>query len=67
VVEGLCAEALIRPDEGEVVGQVLLASMAEIAGEAWTSEFEQAWSQAFRVVAGAMIEGAEAVELEAAA
>jgi len=41
--------------------------MAEIAGEAWTSEFEQAWSQAFRVVAGAMIEGAEAVELEAAA
>jgi hemoglobin-like flavoprotein len=56
-----------RPEHYPVVGQVLLASMAEIAGDAWTSEFDRAWNQAFGVVAGAMIEGAEAAELEAAA
>jgi hemoglobin-like flavoprotein len=47
--------------------QVLLASMAEIAGDAWTSDYEQAWTRAFGVVAGAMVEGAEAAALEAAA
>jgi hemoglobin-like flavoprotein len=46
---------------------VLLASMAAIAGPAWTPDFERAWGEAFSVVAGAMIEGAEAAELEAAA
>jgi hemoglobin-like flavoprotein len=56
-----------RPEHYPVVGQVLLASMAELAGDAWTSEFDRAWSQAFGVVAGAMIQGAEAAELEAAA
>ena len=35
--------------------------MAEIAGDAWTPEFELAWSEAFSVVAGAMIEGATGV------
>jgi len=56
-----------RPEHYPVVGEVLLASMAEIAGPAWTPEFERAWGEAFSVVAGAMIEGAEAAELEAAA
>lgn len=56
-----------RPEHYPVVGEVLLASMAEIAAPAWTPEFEQAWKEAFSVVAGAMIEGAEAAELEAAA
>ena len=56
-----------RPEHYPVVGEVLLASMAEIAGPAWTPEFERAWTEAFSVVAGAMIEGAEAAELEAAA
>lgn len=56
-----------RPEHYPVVGEVLLASMAEIAGPAWTPEFERAWKEAFSVVAGAMIEGAEAAELEAAA
>jgi hemoglobin-like flavoprotein len=51
----------------KIVGQVVLASMAEIAGDAWRSEFERAWSEAFGVVAGAMIEGAEAAALEIAA
>ena len=56
-----------RPEHYPVVGEVLLASMAQVAGPAWTPEFERAWGEAFSVVAGAMIEGAEAAELEAAA
>lgn len=54
------------PAHYPVVGAVLLASMAEVAGEAWTQEFQTAWSEAYGVVAGAMLEGA-ALQLEAAA
>jgi methyl-accepting chemotaxis protein len=43
-----------------VVGSVLIASMAELAGEAWRPEYERAWTDAFAVVAGAMLEGAAA-------
>jgi hemoglobin-like flavoprotein len=55
------------PEHYPVVGSVLLASMAEIAGPAWTPEYERAWTAAFGVVAGAMIEGAEQAALENAA
>ena len=41
--------------------------MAAVAGPAWRPEYERAWGQAFEVVAGAMIEGAEAAALDAAA
>ena len=50
------------PEHYPVVGEVLIASMAEVAGDAWTREYEQAWTQAFVVVADAMIEGADSVE-----
>jgi hypothetical protein len=43
------------------------ASMAEVAGAAWSPEYELAWTVAFGVVAGAMFEGAEQAKLEAAA
>ena len=56
-----------RPEHYPVVGEVLIASMAEIAAEAWRPEYERAWVDAYAVVAGAMIEGAESVGLEAAA
>lgn len=56
-----------QPEHYPVVGEVLIASMAQIAGSAWTDEFEQAWTNAFGIVAGAMIEGAESVQIEAAA
>jgi hemoglobin-like flavoprotein len=56
-----------EPEHYPVVGEVLIASMAEIAGPAWTAEYERAWGEAFGIVAGAMIEGAEAAKLEAAA
>ena len=55
------------PEHYPVVGVVLIASMAEIADEAWRPEYERAWSEAFAVVAGAMVEGAESVAVEAAA
>jgi len=50
-----------------VVGEVLLASMAQIAGGAWRPEYAAAWADAYAVVAGVMIEGAAAAELELAA
>ena len=56
-----------RPEHYPVVAEVLIASMAAVAGPAWTAEYEAAWGGALGVVAGVMIEGAEAAELEAAA
>jgi hemoglobin-like flavoprotein len=55
-----------EPEHYPVVGEVLLASMAELAGPSWTSEYQEAWTEAFGIVAAAMLEGA-AAELEAAA
>jgi hemoglobin-like flavoprotein len=56
-----------KPEYYPVVGAVLIASMAEIAGEAWRPEYGRAWCEAFAIVAGAMIEGAEAVAIAEAA
>jgi nitric oxide dioxygenase len=56
-----------RPEHYPVVGEVLIAAMAEVAGDAWRPEHEVAWAAAFGVVAGAMLDGAAAAELEAAA
>jgi methyl-accepting chemotaxis protein len=49
-----------KPEHYPVVGQVLIASMAEVAGDAWRPEHQRAWSRAVDVVAGAMLEGAAA-------
>jgi methyl-accepting chemotaxis protein len=51
-----------RPEHYPLVGATLIASMAEIAGERWKPEYERAWDQAFAIVAGAMLEGAEQAE-----
>jgi hemoglobin-like flavoprotein len=56
-----------RPEHYPVVGGVLIASMEEIPGEAWRPEYGRAWCEAFAIVVGAMIEGAESVVVEAAA
>jgi hemoglobin-like flavoprotein len=55
------------PEHYPVVGAVLIASMAHVAGPAWRPEFERAWGAAFEIVAGAMLEGAESAAVEAAA
>jgi hemoglobin-like flavoprotein len=50
-----------------VVGAVLIASMAHVAGDAWRPEYERAWAEAFDVVSQAMLEGAAAAETDLAA
>jgi nitric oxide dioxygenase len=50
-----------RPEHYPVVGEVLIASMAELAGDAWAIEHEKAWVEAFTVVSAAMLEGAHSV------
>ena len=47
-----------RPEHYPVVGEVLIASLADVAEEAWRPEYQRAWSGAVEVVAGAMLEGA---------
>jgi len=56
-----------QPEHYPVVGEVLIAAMATVAGPAWRSEHERAWREAFGIVAGAMIEGANTAALKAAA
>jgi len=56
-----------RPEHYPVVGTVLIASMAVVAGDEWKPEHEAAWGGAFEIVAATMLEGAAAAELEVAA
>jgi hemoglobin-like flavoprotein len=56
-----------EPGHYPVVGQVLIASMAEVAGEAWRPEYERAWAAALDIVAGAMLDGAASAPLDVAA
>jgi hemoglobin-like flavoprotein len=56
-----------EPEHYPIVGAVLIASMAVIAGDAWTSEFEVAWNEAFEIVAATMLEGADEAALKPAA
>ncbi|HET8949067.1 MAG TPA: globin domain-containing protein [Solirubrobacteraceae bacterium] len=56
-----------RPEHYPVVATVLIASMAEVAGPAWSPDHERAWAAALDVVAGAMLAGAAAAELDIAA
>jgi hemoglobin-like flavoprotein len=56
-----------EPGHYPVVGEVLIASMAQVAGDAWRPEYERAWAAAFDVVAGAMLDGASDSALRAAA
>jgi hemoglobin-like flavoprotein len=53
-----------RPEHYPVVGEVLIAALAEVAGPAWRPEYERAWNAAFGIVAGAMLEGARAAVQE---
>jgi methyl-accepting chemotaxis protein len=54
-----------RPEHYPVVGAALIASMADVAGKDWRLEHERAWTAAFDVVAGAMLEGAAELDLAA--
>jgi hemoglobin-like flavoprotein len=56
-----------EPAHYPVVAEVLIASMAAVAGAAWKPEYESVWAGALGLVASVMIEGAEAAALDAAA
>jgi hemoglobin-like flavoprotein len=56
-----------QPEHYPVVGRVLIDAMAEVAGSAWRPEYEQAWAEAFGVLADAMIAGAKEAQLRDAA
>jgi hemoglobin-like flavoprotein len=56
-----------RPAHYPVVGNVLIASMEAVAGDAWEPRYARAWGDALGVVAGAMLEGAADAELRQAA
>lgn len=45
----------VQPEHYAVVGATLLGSLEHIAGDAWTPEIEQAWSDAYTVVADSMV------------
>ena len=53
-----------RPEHYPVVGEILIASMAEVAGAAWHATQSAAWTAAFAVVAGVMCDGAADAEAE---
>lgn len=48
----------VRDEMYAWVGDALLATLREVAGEAWNAELEQAWSEAYAAIAGLMQEGA---------
>ena len=57
----------VRAEHYPVVGNVLIGAMAHVAGPGWEPRFAKAWTEAFGVVAGAMLEGAREAELALAA
>jgi len=54
-----------QPAHYPVVGQVLISSMVQVAGDTWTAEYEQAWTEAFAIVADVMLQGAQSVDAAA--
>lgn len=48
----------VRDEMYDWVGDALLATLAEVADEAWTSRVARAWSDALAAIAGLMKEGA---------
>ncbi len=51
-----------EPAHYDAVGQVLLESMAAIAGDLWNDELLAAWAEAYGIVSSVMIEAASEVE-----
>ena len=54
-----------QPEHYAAVGECLLAALGAVAGPLWNTELEQAWTQAYQVVAGEMIEGARLAQCKA--
>ncbi|MET3428132.1 NAD(P)H-flavin reductase/hemoglobin-like flavoprotein [Actinoplanes tereljensis] len=50
----------VEPEHYEVVGGALIEAMRAHAGEEWGVEYDQAWADAYAVIASRMIAGADA-------
>jgi NAD(P)H-flavin reductase/hemoglobin-like flavoprotein len=50
----------VEPEHYEVVGGALIESMRYFAGEQWSIEYDQAWADAYAVIAARMMAGADA-------
>ena len=48
----------VTADMYPMVGECLIATLAEIAGDDWTPEIEQAWADAYGAISGLMLQGA---------
>ena len=56
-----------RPEHYPVVGEVLIAALADVAGDDWRWDYEKAWSEAFDLVATVMLDGAASAQEQLAA
>jgi hemoglobin-like flavoprotein len=48
----------VRDEQYAIVGECLLAALADAAGPAWNKELEAAWTEAYGAIAGLMQAGA---------
>ena len=55
-----------EPAQYDVVAEVLLATMAELAGDAWSDELQSAWAEALTTVKDLMLAGADTIQAAAA-
>lgn len=49
-----------KPEHYPVVGEVLIGTMAEVAGDAWKPNYTPAWQEAFEVVQNVMLSSTSA-------
>ncbi|MDL9948329.1 globin domain-containing protein [Gordonia sp. ABSL11-1] len=47
----------VTPPMYDAVGECMIAAMAEIGGDAWTSEMSDAWTDALTAVSSMMVDG----------
>jgi nitric oxide dioxygenase len=47
----------VRPEHYPIVGTILLETFAELLGDNWTSEYHDAWVQAYEAICSIMLEG----------
>ncbi|GAA2577867.1 FAD-binding oxidoreductase [Winogradskya consettensis] len=50
----------VEPEHYELIGGALIEAMRHYAGEQWGVEYDQAWADAYAVIAAKMMAGAEA-------
>lgn len=55
----------VRDEMYAMVGECLLATLAEVAGDEWTLALASAWSDAYGAIAGLMLQGASKARVAA--